>query len=96
MLIKTNRGIPSSEMTDPKLFRERRRLIRIAVGSAIGTLGAGLAAHAAPGPSKAFDKVRKSDYSLQDEPTDYEDITQYNNFYEFGTSKEAPAVLSQN
>jgi methionine sulfoxide reductase catalytic subunit len=95
VLIKTNRGISSSEITDAKLFLERRRLIRIAIGSAIGTLGAGLAAHAAPGAPKAFEKVRKSDYSLQEEPTDYDYITQYNNFYEFGTSKEAPAVLSQ-
>lgn len=95
MLIKTNRGIPSSKITDPKLFRQRRRLIRIAIGSAIGTLGVGLAAHAAPGTPKAFETVRKSDYSLHEDPTDYEYITQYNNFYEFGTSKEAPAVLSQ-
>ena len=35
--------------------------------------------------------VKKATESLPDQLTPYKDITSYNNFYEFGTSKEDPA-----
>ncbi len=36
----------------------------------------------------------KSPYSTTDEPNSFEDITTYNNFYEFGTGKEDPAAYA--
>ncbi len=35
--------------------------------------------------------VKKTTEALSDKLTDYKDVTTYNNFYEFGTSKEDPA-----
>ncbi len=58
-------------------------------------LGAGALALAAPGlilPGRAFAATYpKSTYSTEAEPTSLEDITHYNNFYEFGLGKEDPA-----
>jgi methionine sulfoxide reductase catalytic subunit len=36
----------------------------------------------------------KSVYSTTDEPNTFEDITSYNNYYEFGTGKEDPAAYA--
>lgn len=36
----------------------------------------------------------KSPYSTTDEPNTFEDITSYNNFYEFGTGKEDPVAYA--
>jgi sulfoxide reductase catalytic subunit YedY len=48
----------------------------------MGSLAAGTAAALAPGSLAA---------RQQEEPTPYEDVTTYNNFYEFGTDKADPA-----
>jgi sulfoxide reductase catalytic subunit YedY len=37
----------------------------------------------------------KSPFSTTEKPTSYDDITHYNNFYEFGTSKDQPAKLAK-
>ena len=39
-----------------------------------------------------LEDVAKSPFSTSEEPNSYEDITTYNNFYEFGTGKGDPAV----
>jgi sulfoxide reductase catalytic subunit YedY len=36
--------------------------------------------------------VRASAYKLDEDKTPYKDVTTYNNFYEFGTSKDDPAA----
>ncbi|MFM2389884.1 MAG: protein-methionine-sulfoxide reductase catalytic subunit MsrP [Pseudomonadota bacterium] len=36
----------------------------------------------------------KSPYSTSEEPNTFEDVTSYNNFYEFGTGKEDPAAYA--
>ncbi len=64
-------------------------------------VGLGLAGAAAipglwlPGPVHAarekLQGVQPSQYSSTEKPTSYKDITTYNNFYEFGTSKTDPA-----
>ena len=41
-------------------------------------------------------KINKSKYVLDEEKTLFKDITRYNNFYEFSTDKEGPALLAQN
>ena len=48
----------------------------------------------APGMAWAGTKLpgaTKSKYSTSEKPTSYQDITGYNNFYEFGTDKSDPA-----
>ena len=41
-----------------------------------------------------FDNVSKSIFSTDEEQTSYEDVTSYNNFYEFGTDKQSPAKFA--
>ncbi|MEM8749716.1 MAG: protein-methionine-sulfoxide reductase catalytic subunit MsrP [Pseudomonadota bacterium] len=80
-----------SEIT-PKSAYLNRRSFMTAAGAAVASpfvFGAGLhKAQAAQG-----DLVGKpSPYSTTDEPNTFEQITTYNNFYEFGTGKSDPAA----
>jgi sulfoxide reductase catalytic subunit YedY len=51
---------------------------------------AGGAAALAAGPALARVEAAASPYSTDEPPNSLEDITRYNNFYEFGTGKEDP------
>lgn len=78
--------IKSSEITPRALFYDRRRFMQLAAGATLASL--------LPGSVLAGEKltnVKKATESLSDKLTPYKDITAYNNFYEFGTSKEDPA-----
>ena len=94
MLIKQAPDIRSSEITDERVYRNRRQFIQAASGAAMGALtGAtvlgryGGALHA----QEVIPNLRKSPFSTDAEQNSYEDITSYNNFYEFGTDKGDPA-----
>ncbi len=92
MLIKKDRDIPSSQITPKEVYLNRRKFMR---GACAGLLGAGLAPYLA-GPLTAMDGRKlqyvQSNLSTHGEKlTPYEDITTYNNFYEFGTDKSDPS-----
>jgi sulfoxide reductase catalytic subunit YedY len=76
MLIRRSPDIPSSEITDESLYWNRRDFLRTA-GFAVA--GAGLL------PS-GISRLGRDDEKL----TPYEDVTGYNNYYEFGTDKGDP------
>jgi len=85
MLRRTNYDeIPSSEITSEQVYRERRELMKLGVAAAL--LGTS-PLMAALGYEKA-----KSTLDL----TSYDQITTYNNFYEYGTDKESPSRLAKN
>ena len=91
MLIKKPSDIPSSAITSRENYINRRDFIR-AGAIAGGSVLTGQAA-AALVPSERGAKlpdVGKSRYSTDEAPTSYEDVTTYNNFYEFGTGKDDP------
>jgi sulfoxide reductase catalytic subunit YedY len=90
MLIRRPPDIPSREITDEGLYRNRRAFIRAAAGAVAGGLlsPALLAACGRPAEGDAPDQGEP-----QDVPTPYEDVTTYNNFYELGTGKDDPAKL---
>jgi len=107
MLIKRPADIRSSEITDKKLYLNRREFIRaagIAAGgvSALGVLTKGAAVlHAiqpAPHGRKLPNVKTGSPFSnTHGEVTNtWEQITTYNNFYEFGTDKDQTAELARN
>ncbi|MQA91720.1 MAG: protein-methionine-sulfoxide reductase catalytic subunit MsrP [Gemmatimonas sp.] len=75
--------IPSSEITPEAVYLNRRKFI--------GRLGAGAAAIAAGVPLGSQAHAASQSRGQSDELTPYEAITNYNNFYEFGTDKEDPA-----
>ena len=89
MLIKRAADIPTSEITEQKTYLTRRDFMAAAATLALAPqLG-----HAA---GQKLAVAKRSAFSISEAMTPYEDVTQYNNFYEFGTDKESPAQLSRN
>jgi methionine sulfoxide reductase catalytic subunit len=76
MLIRRPHDIPSSEITDESLYWNRRDFIQAA--------GLGVAA------ISVFPRGLGSFGRDDDKLTPYEDVTGYNNYYEFGTDKGDP------
>jgi sulfoxide reductase catalytic subunit YedY len=81
--------IRPSEITPESVFLDRRRLLKSAM--AAGLVPSALAQAAQMPANGEFENVRSWPGSVTDEPNSYEDITSYNNYYEFGTGKEDPA-----
>jgi len=77
-------GIRPSEITPERVWLRRRELL--AGAAALGLAGS----LAEPAAAEALSAVPSS-YSTDEKPTSLEDITHYNNFYEFGTGKSDPA-----
>jgi methionine sulfoxide reductase catalytic subunit len=104
MLIKPPADIRGSEITDEKLYFNRREFIRAAGLAAGAAAGAGVfwgadatlsAAEPAPHGRK-LENVKPSELSVTNEKANsWEQITTYNNFYEFGTDKEHPALYAK-
>jgi sulfoxide reductase catalytic subunit YedY len=99
MLIKRPPDIPSSEITDRKVYVNRRAFIRAATGAAAG-LGvwgsaSALLSAATPAPhGRKLDNVQKSSLSTTEKLNSWNDITTYNNYYEFGSDKDSPSRLA--
>jgi sulfoxide reductase catalytic subunit YedY len=79
VLIRRAPDLKSSEITPESLYFGRRAFIRAASAAAVGL--------AAPAVARAAAARRRDD----DKPNSYDDITHYNNYYEFGTGKSDPA-----
>jgi methionine sulfoxide reductase catalytic subunit len=96
MLIRKDVPIPSSEITDERLYARRRDFIKLAgvagIGMALGSLP--LSAQSGTGALPKLEGVRKGPFGTTEPPTAYGDVTSYNNFYEFGTDKSSPAQLA--
>src|SRR5713226_5477461 len=104
MLIKKPTDIRSSEITDQKTYLNRRLFMRGAIlaGSAVGT---GLLYRKLnPPPAVVEERAKIADivkqpseeamrrgFKVSETQTSFEDITNYNNFYEFSTEKRAVA-----
>ena len=93
MLIKKPSDIKPSEITSHSNYLNRRQFMK-AGAIAGGTLLAPAALGAViPEERRAkLPDVTESPFSTIERPNSYEDITTYNNFYEFGTGKGDPAV----
>jgi sulfoxide reductase catalytic subunit YedY len=87
MLIKKGGELRYSDITPKSVYFNRRQFLAAASGALLATG----AAHAAKLPN-----VGKSPLSTTEPPTDPKYTTTYNNFYEFGTSKNQPSRNAQN
>jgi methionine sulfoxide reductase catalytic subunit len=76
MLIRRPADIPSSEITPESVYQNRRAFLGTAGALAVGSL-------VAPAALQAMTPQ-------EDKLTPEEDVTSYNNFYEFGTDKDEP------
>jgi sulfoxide reductase catalytic subunit YedY len=84
-----SQAIRPSEITPREVYLNRRQLLR-----AIG-IGAALTAFGGVMPTSAASKLvyqRNVQFSTAEPPNSFQDITTYNNFYEFGTGKDDPAA----
>ncbi len=106
MLTKKADDIKSSEITEEKLYFSRRNFIR-AGALAASTLATGFAYRQLFIPEQKIvlneqeiPNIQPSSIKLplanNDKPNDFTDITSYNNFYEFSTSKSGVVRASKN
>jgi methionine sulfoxide reductase catalytic subunit len=81
--------IPSSEITPESLYTDRRRFLAAAGAFGAALVGASGSAGATP---EAPPLATGQPYGLQkdDKATPWDDVTGYNNFYEFGAGKADP------
>jgi sulfoxide reductase catalytic subunit YedY len=92
MLLRTTPDIRApdigeNEVTDRGLYLDRRRFL------SLGAAGA-LAAWPSFGSAAPLADVAKGVVALDDKPTPLNEVTHYNNFYEFGADKEDPGRLA--
>ena len=101
MLIKKADNIRPSEITPKSLYLNRRKFLAgAAIAGASAALGVGLKETLFPSSKVlAGNKIvgiQKSSFSTTETVTPYDDVTHYNNYYEFGTEKTQPAELAKN
>lgn len=97
MLIKRPDDIPSSQITPEGLYLNRRQFLR-SFGVAAAAVVAAPTSLAACADTEAGEPgaegAQAAGATQKDELTPFEDVTRYNNFYEYGTDKEDPARLA--
>src|SRR5512135_2698098 len=79
-----------SEITPPERYYSRREI----VAGLLAAGAVGLAAPVQPLHAAELRYTRNSRYSLAERANTFEEITTYNNFYEFGTDKSDPSRLA--
>ena len=97
-MIKKAPDIRSSEITPKSLYLKRREFL-FTSGAALVAAGCGSVFDevAAQGGGLAkLANVKKSPLSTTEPQNSYDDITSYNNFYEFGTGKDDPKPNARN
>src|SRR5688572_4670417 len=100
MLIRKAADLRYSDITPKSVYLRRREFMQAAGVAALGAAAAlspmGRATARAQAQSRAkLPNVRKSPLSTTEKLNSYEDITGYNNFYEFGTDKDDPQRNAQ-
>jgi len=97
MLIRKGSDIRSSEITDYRLYVRRRDFMRVTVGGLLAAAAAcrtGVAGGEQATQGTKIPGVRKGPYGTSEAMTPLQDVTTYNNFYEFGSDKESPSRLA--
>ncbi len=80
MLIRQGDEVPASEITPESLYLGRREFIAAAGGAALSAML----------PTGLLSRGQGND-----DPTPYDVVTTYNNYYEFGTGKDDPSRLAR-
>jgi sulfoxide reductase catalytic subunit YedY len=89
VLIKRASDIRSTEITDERLYLNRREFMKTASGAFLGAATAVAAAPAIAAAAQApLAGITPSPLSTTEPPNPFEHIVGYNNFYEFGFDKE--------
>jgi methionine sulfoxide reductase catalytic subunit len=93
MLIRKPADVKSSEITPESVYRDRRSVVAALLGaSAAAAIPGRQARAAAPAPNLKYTVNRL--YQVADTPNTWQEVTNYNNFYELGTGKTDPAIYA--
>src|SRR5262249_16171775 len=87
MLIKKPSDIPFFEITPEDAYFNRRQFL-----AAAGIVAAGAAVAGSISALPAFGESRRRRQQEEEKPNTWDEITTYNNYYEFGTDKEDSAA----
>jgi len=101
MLIRRNRELSYANVTPKGVYTNRRKFLRDMgmAGAAAAIAGEKILSIASPNlTAYATTKLNfvKGKFNTDEKITPINDVTHYNNFYEFGTDKSDPAKNSQN
>ena len=94
MLIKKAPDIRYSEVTPQSLYFNRRSFLAGVPAAFLGAYELLSPSRRALGATKLA--LAKSPLSTTEKPNSYNDVTHYNNYYEFGTAKDEPSKYAQN
>lgn len=105
MVVKKDSDIKSSEITPENVYLNRRNFIKagILAGSTLATAGLYRLLNPLPSPETKTAEITNVQPQLEisrtvtdgDKPNDFKEITNYNNYYEFSTSKSAVAKAAK-
>ncbi|HEX8882712.1 MAG TPA: protein-methionine-sulfoxide reductase catalytic subunit MsrP [Candidatus Acidoferrum sp.] len=100
MLIRKPAELTYADVTPKSVYVNRRRFLQaLGIAGAAAVVGPRIFELARPSETAlaatAFSGLIKSPFSTTEKPNSLEDVTHYNNFYEFGTQKEDPAKNAQ-
>jgi sulfoxide reductase catalytic subunit YedY len=94
MIIKSKKDIPSSEITDPLIFKNRRKIIKAMLATMVA---GGVSPALANSNDLAWVSLPKGEFSADFlTPTPAEIIKNYTNYYEFAFNKQDSSKLAQN
>ena len=99
MLIKKPADIKPSEITDRSVYMNRRKFMQSTSGLLLASMASWATAKSL-GQQRGYGRAKldyqdKPGYSTDKEQTPYQHVTEYNNFYEFGTDKASPAHVAK-
>ena len=84
-MIRKASDLRYSDVTPRNTYLSRRRFLAAALATPLTARAASTLTGVTPSP-----------FSTKEEPTPFEAVTGYNNYYEFGTGKDEPAKLAKN
>jgi sulfoxide reductase catalytic subunit YedY len=88
-------SLPLSEVTEESLYLRRRAFLRAGAAGALGVAAIGAPsacdASAKDSPYPSLPDVKRGSFATQEKLTPFDDVSTYNNYYEFGTGKGDPS-----
>jgi methionine sulfoxide reductase catalytic subunit len=101
MLIRKAPDLTYADVTPRSVYLDRRKFLRaMGIVGATAAAGQGLLELALPAQTAMaatkFTGLAKSPFSTTEKQNTFEDVTHYNNYYEFGTEKGDPAKNAHN
>ena len=100
MLLRKPTDLTDADITPKQVYLNRRKFLEaMGIVGATAVAGSRLLELAAPSETAVaatkFSGLLKSPFSTTEKENSYEEVTHYNNFYEFGTDKTDPAKNAQ-